>query len=726
MNYVSPNAFDLAVSRILPVPKEVKPLTGTLKLDSRFTVTAPTAPYGPVMTANARIHALFAQSRGDREVKITLSIAPAPTDIRCAHEGYSLTVTADAIAITGYGERGLLYGVITLEQLCKNQTQVPAMQITDWPDCPTRGIKEESRYGSNLMEREDWMALLEDVVSKKMNTLALSFYGCWMVQYDGKISEYLYMPVKNHPELQTPMTVKYFSPAENRWIQQETLPPIFRDNLLEDIFRRARDLGIQIVPLWNSFGHNTLIPRLLPQVAAVSESGEPQMCGFCTSSQETYDLLFSIYDQIIDDYMKPYGMTAISLGLDEVHEGIGKNPDDVFQVRDPWCSCPACRDRDKGDRFIQHTIKLMVYLKKKGIRSVYMACDMIQEGRRSKLGWLGDRLLAAAEEAGVKDTLVISWWSYHDIPEKNWIKTVHPELGLRNVLAPWNGYHTWVLTLQPLRNAYLLAQTNHKDNAEGLIAYSMWDKSCDRTHDAIAEYSWGFAQAGTHKEVTRRYVLRHFASRAQEAYRAYRLMDYAIEQRYTKKWATPEADHISLLDLLLYKLSPYNYSYAKAGSPYPRAFWDEALEFLLTMPEDAERALYTASTMAREAKEIFLNLAQDPACDRVTALRQAYECENYQVLAEDWLAILEIYSLTQADQYAAIVPIARSRQAARLALMARCEQTKEAFLTRSMAMRQHSIFLQMFADLADFTEKGGKPDMLDPYAFLTERSWWLR
>ena len=33
-------------------------------------------------------------------------------------EGYTLTITENAIDIAGYGQRGLLYGVITLEQLC--------------------------------------------------------------------------------------------------------------------------------------------------------------------------------------------------------------------------------------------------------------------------------------------------------------------------------------------------------------------------------------------------------------------------------------------------------------------------------------------------------------------------------------------------------------------------------------------------------------------------------
>ena len=287
--------------------------------------------------------------------------------------------------ITGFGENGLLYGVITLEQLIGQDAQLPALEVLDWPENPYRGFKEECRYGSNMMQRHEWMEMLEDMASKKMNLLGLALYGCWTVQYDGKISQFLYMPVDGRPELKTPMRVKFYSPEQQAWVEYEKLPPIFAENFLEDIFARARDLGIQICPNWNSFGHNTLLPTVYPETAPVNLEGVPQMYGYCTSSQATYDLLFSIFDQIIDKYMIPYGMDMMSLNLDEVHAGNGRDEQKPFEVKDPWCQCPACRDQDKGDIFINHAVKLTAYLKKKGIKSVLMACDMLQEGW---VGWV--------------------------------------------------------------------------------------------------------------------------------------------------------------------------------------------------------------------------------------------------------------------------------------------------------------------------------------------------
>lgn len=715
--------FASLVNRILPVPKEVAPLEGAPLLRAAcFQVNAPAAAFGPAKTAAERIGKLLAGREG-KPVAVTLAVEPGDRP-----EGYRLRVTEDRVEITGNDEQGLLYGVITLEQLFADRAEVPALEITDWPDNPIRGIKEESRYGSNVMEEAEWMELLEDLASKKMNTLALSLYGCWTVQYDGKISQYVYMPVKNRPELKTPMIVKYYDPAKKQWVEKEMLPPIFCADVLENVFRKARDLGIQIIPTWNSFGHNTLLPTLYPETAPVNEAGVRQKYGFCTSCDATYDLLFSIFDELIDRYMAPYGMHSINLGLDEVHEGIGRDELDPEAKQDPWCKCEKCRGQDKGDIFINHAIKLIAYLKKKGIKHVCMCCDMLQEGRRSKLGWLGDRLLDAAKEADVLDTLLIDWWSYHDIPSKNWIKTMYPEKGLRGFVAPWNGYHTWSITLQPLRNTEMLAKINQRDGGVGILAYAMWDRACDRTHDCIADFAWSTEGAGTTLDVTARYVARHFPGHQQEAYKAYRLMDMAMEQRHTKKWSMPDPEAVSYLDLMTYRLSPYNFSYIKPGGPNPRPFLDEALKWVLTMREEVELALFNISNQAAEACRIFRELTQTAGVDREMAWRQLCEAENYWVLAQDWLAILEMQDLCLADNRAEVPTLAQARYEARLQLLALWQQHKERCVAEAMGLRQQCIFLQMFADIAAYAKKNPNSQwtLMDINEMLSDRSRWLR
>ena len=138
---------DRALNRIVPIPKQAELLEGApLKKASSFTITAPEAEFGPVKTAGARIRALLDGTQGDK-VTVTLSLAEPEAPLN--KEGYRLTVTADSVTIIGYGENGLLYGVITLEQMFAGAAQIPAVQITDWPENPIRGFKEESRYGSS-------------------------------------------------------------------------------------------------------------------------------------------------------------------------------------------------------------------------------------------------------------------------------------------------------------------------------------------------------------------------------------------------------------------------------------------------------------------------------------------------------------------------------------------------------------------------------------------------
>ena len=50
---------------------------------------------------------------------------------------------------------------------------VPALEILDWPDNPIRAYKEECRYGSNMMEKQDWLDMIDDLSSKKINNLSL-------------------------------------------------------------------------------------------------------------------------------------------------------------------------------------------------------------------------------------------------------------------------------------------------------------------------------------------------------------------------------------------------------------------------------------------------------------------------------------------------------------------------------------------------------------------------
>ena len=53
---------------------------------------------------------------------------------------------------------------------------------------------------------------------------------------------------------------------------------------------------------------------------------------------------------------------------------------------------------------------------------------------------------------------------------------------------------------------------------------------------------------------------------------------------------------------------------------------------------------------------------------------------------------------------------------------------KERCVAEGMGLRQQSIFLQLFADIADYAEKNpaGNWTMMDVRDMLSQRSFWLR
>lgn len=726
---------------IQPVPQKVEAIGGKpLKLtpSSKFRFSAPTAEKGPAKTAGEDMAAFLKSKCGedclsDDGIAVTLELAEAPQEVKSENEGYRIVINAEGITVTGYGESGLYYGVVSFKQLCKWDSTgctIPAVEVLDWPDYPFRGMKEESRYGSNVMEKQDWFDMIDDLASKKFNRVCISLYGCWVVQYDGKVAEYLYTPLKDYPQLKTPQTVKFYSPTEGRWISYETLPPMFRDDFFGEVVVYAKDRGIDVIPGINSFGHNTLFPAQVLEVSPLDEDGNPTKTGFCTSSEETYKLLFSFYDDIIDNYLLPNNITIFNIMLDEVWDQFGANAEMPEKKLSAWCKCEKCRQKDMADIFFDHAFKIIRHLKDKGMTSIMMANDMFVR-EKSQLGEnIGKRMMAKVAQYGVADVLLMDWWRYTDLPSTVRYSIQPDELGLRSLFCPWNGYYIWDILTTPLVNIKWQADMMRSSKvSEGLYQYAMWDKSYDLLHDCQTDYCWNYEGAGQLEDVVERYVQRHFAPMFDKALHAYRLVQWMNEQR--KEIRDPEnplANVISNRAVVRDRLSYYTYCYYKPDQPFPRHFPGRALELVLPFRFDHERAIYSINAMAKEALAIFEEAAVTPGCDQAMARRMAYECQNYVVLMEDWLAFLKIYDLTQGGDQKKIAPIAKARKEARLALMARCEQVKEVWAQRGATMRNQSVFMQIFADIENYINSTEKPqlDLMDITPIMSKENRMLR
>jgi hypothetical protein len=648
-------------------------------------------------------------SVNDGDVKITLSIADAPEGVANPEQAYSIVVENNSVAVTGYGAPGLYYGVLTLTQCLRledNIMKLPSMKILDWPDLKTRGHFMESRYGSNLMTLDDWKHVVDHMAAMKMNQLVVSVYGCWCVQYDGRVSEYLYVPVKKYPKLKTPVVTRYYSPKEGAWIDSEQLPPMFEEDFFGDLIAYGKTKAVTVFPLVNSYGHNTLIPAQYPEVSAKDENGDPALTGFCTSNPKTYELLLDMYDEIIDRYLIPNGIDSFHVGLDEVWDGLAHNAEDIFKSRSPWCKCSICKNVSRKELFINHAIKLLNHLKGRGMKNIYMYSDMLIGHGESDTANSAEDMVKALRDNGLMDVVVIDWWTYSDFKNQLMYQTTRPDLGFRRTVKPWNGYYHWTVLTNPLRNIYLLADIANKEGVEGMQSYSAWDESYDRNHICQADYSWNFEDAGSITSVTNRYVQRNFGAQYDKARRAFDLIDLITEQRIEKK--EDGSPVLSKYGIMLSTLSYYFYSYVRAGKPYPRIFPGEALSTINSDRVNYLREINEIAAMAKEASSLLMEVAADPRCNTRLAKRFLYEVENYLCLAEDYLTLFKMIDLADGcdGEYCDYVigkikSYALERKLARLALMTRLEETKEDFLMASH-MRNHSIFMQFFADLEGY------------------------
>ena len=633
------------------------------------------------------------------KLNITLEISEnIPQEItKNADQAYKIEVSENAVALTGYGDAGIYYAVTSFIQAISvkdNIISIPEMTVIDFPDLKTRGHFIETRYGTNLMTLDDWKAVVDDMASMKLNQLVISLYGCWCVQYDGVVSEYIYISIPQYPLLKTDVYKKYYSPKKGGWVDELVPVPMASEDFFGELIKYGKSCGIEVLPLWNSYGHNTLMPTKYPEVAPIV-NGERSKIGFCISSPKTYEMLFNIYDYIIDKYLVPNGIKSFHIGLDEVLDAHGVDVDNIFKVYSPWCECEECSKYSRQEKMINHAIKLISHLKGRGIENVYMYNDLL-----SKIFKDPYTFKDALEKNNLLDVTVVDWWAYSDFKEKMSTKTTYPELKIRSTVKPWNSYYHWNLIRDVVKNINIHSEMAYTENAEGMQSYASWDRTCDINHVAIADYSWNHIGTGSVQDFRNSYALRKFGTRYLDAKRAFELFAKVTEAGPTAPTETDKniGNGAFVKDVLAY----YGYSYPRPECTYPRNFPGEPMKKLLSDRGFYEPKLVEISSLAKEAYELFLDLSKDVTCDTEIARRYSGEMRNYYNIVMDYISLLSIHDLangtiteTTANK---ISEIARERKNARLSLMAEMEDYKENYLIPSH-LRNQTIFMQMFADI---------------------------
>lgn len=439
------------------------------------------------------------------------------------NEAYFLSVGEKEALLCGKDAAGAFYAAVTFSQMLYadgDDVCAECAEILDWPDFMRRGHFIESRYGTEFLTLQNWFDFIDYLAKMKINTLTVSVYGCWGFQYDNRRMEYLYVPIRRYPQLQTPKNIKYYSVKEQKWVHKDdVLPTMFKEDFFGDIVAYAGRKNILVKPLFNSLGHNTLIPRTFPEISAVGEDGKPTGSGFCTKSEKTYEVMRNIYDEIIDRYLLPNGVYDIQIGLDEVSSSAR-------------CKCEKCRDKEYPELMVEYIIKVCKYLKSRGMKHIYIYHDMLYHHFNVVNEALRERFVAE----GIYDEVVLDWWTYEDPAHLFWDKADGVNNLFHSVIKPDTGYFHWAIPTENNENIRACAKKAKELSFEGMESYSSLAYCYDKNYLTLADVAWNHAGIEDPAEFDLRYAYRHYPREIAEALPAIVGMFHAMRDETGKSY----------------------------------------------------------------------------------------------------------------------------------------------------------------------------------------------
>ncbi|HEX2037636.1 MAG TPA: family 20 glycosylhydrolase [Chloroflexota bacterium] len=337
-----------------------------------------------------------------------------------------------------------------------------------------RGLYVESTWGTDLMTLADWRELIDTMAALELNSLAVGVYGCWGVQYDGRRSEFLLAPFPEHPRLETPKTMRWYSPAAASEQTVTYRPPMFEEDFLGEVVAYGQQQGIAVRPHFNGPGHSTLIPAVFPEISARDEQGRPTGFGYCLSHARTYELLFSLYDSLIARHLRPHGASWWHLGLDEVEASAGIDEADPTRVVEPWCHCQACAGRAKGQLLVDFAVRSIEHLVGQGIEHVTLWHDAL--ARLNAYPAFKEAMAAR----GLLGHVAVQWWRYEEPA------LAVGERGLRSWVTPMAGYWPNLMHHEYGPNIRAMVTQGMAAGSEGVDAYGIYDAASFQSYACVA------------------------------------------------------------------------------------------------------------------------------------------------------------------------------------------------------------------------------------------------
>ena len=307
-----------------------------------------------------------------------------------AADGYRLTVSEEGAKVEASNRLGLLYGV---ERLLEMTTAdgAPCCVIEDAP------YKEMRGFHFGLPPREEipfLKKLLKQIlIPYHYNQLIMEFAGGMRFDSHPEISEAWLEGNRKSMAGEIPEFPHGSMNSGGKLLEKEEV---------REFCEYARELGFELIPEVQSFGHVQYITYAHPDIAETDESvTERQMDtrdtdqppstyyhhSYCPQNPKSYEIIYDLIDEIVDVVKPP---RFVHMGHDEIYQ-VGL--------------CPKCKDVPHDVLYEMHVTAMHDYLAKKGLRMMIWA-DMMQPTEAYKTWPAVERL--------PKDIVLLDFiWYFH-------------------------------------------------------------------------------------------------------------------------------------------------------------------------------------------------------------------------------------------------------------------------------------------------------------------------
>ena len=271
---------------LMPVPKQIETGTGFYVLPEVIRFEAPAEMH--TLLSDALMRSLDAESAptsGMAHIRVQ-----ANTDL--PREGYRLTISASGIDIEYGGNPGLYYGINTVGQIHRQLNgRLPALEITDWPDLPVRGV-------------------MLDISRDKIPTMETLYDAVDM----------LAMLRYNHLQLYVEGFSFAYPSFRDLWEETET--PVTGDEM-QQLEQYAAERMIELVPNQNMLGHMAAWLET-DRFAHLAECPDGFMLMGLIEHNSTLDLSnpesLVLVKQMTDDMLPYFSSGLFNANLDEPFE----------------------------------------------------------------------------------------------------------------------------------------------------------------------------------------------------------------------------------------------------------------------------------------------------------------------------------------------------------------------------------------------------------------------